>query len=375
MRMFRVIVAILVGPLFVAAGAIGCKAAAAASATVTVYTVTVGDSSSSVVNGVIFDGKYIWAAIQNPDGGVVEKLSASGALISTTAVGSAPLEMAFDGKSNIWVTDYTSSAISVVSEGGNLITTIQLPGADPEGIVFDGEYMWVANNGNNSDTVSKFDAANMQLVGTYSVGHAPDGVAFDGNNIWVTNSESNNVWVLNRNGQQIAAYGTGVFPLSLISDGHNMWIGNGTGVNVGPQVSGVGSLTKIGIANGQSMGTFSIGNHVRGLAYDGVSIWACNGNDNTVSRVRASNVALLGTFPTGLAPRAAAFDGVKIWVANSGAPTLTVFAPQDLAQASTYSQSGSTISGVSSSVIQYRAVVTPLPTDWMASLLFSNDSP
>ena len=373
MRTFRATVASLAALLFVAAGTLGCKASVAANANMTVYTVTVGASSSSVVNGVLFDGKYIWAAIQNPDGGVVKKLSASGAVISTTGVGSAPLEMAFDGKSNIWVTNYTSSSISVVGEGGNLISTISLPGANPEGIVFDGEYMWVANNGNNTNTVSKFDAASMTLVGSYPVGHAPDGVAFDGANIWVTNSESNNVWVLNRSGRQIAAYGTGVFPLSLISDGHNMWIGNGTGVNVGPQVPGTGSLTKISIANGQSMGTFSIGHHVRGLAYDGVSIWACNGNDNTVSRVRASNVALLGTFATGLAPRAAAFDGVKIWVANSGAPTLTVFVPQELAVADTNSLSGSTINGVASSTLAYRAVVTPLPTSWMASILFDND--
>jgi DNA-binding beta-propeller fold protein YncE len=373
MRTVRVIVANLTGLVFVAAGTIGCKAAEAANASMTVYTVTVGDSSSSVVNGVLFDGKYIWAAIQNPDGGVVQKLSASGAIISTTGVGSAPLEMAFDRKSNIWVTNYTSSSISVVGEGGNLVTTISVPGTNPEGIVFDGEYMWVANNGNNSNTVSQFDAANMSRVGTYSVGHSPDGVAFDGNNIWVTNSYSNNVWVLNRRGHQIAAYGTGVFPLSLISDGHNMWIGNGTGVNVGTQVSGTGSLTKINIATGQNMGTFSIGHHVRGLAYDGVSIWACNGNDNTVSRVRASNVALLGTFATGLAPRAAAFDGTKIWVANSGANTLTVFVPQDLALSNTEEQSASAITGASPSQIRYRAVAPPPPTGAMASILIDND--
>jgi DNA-binding beta-propeller fold protein YncE len=373
MRNFRVGVTLLTGLVWIAACAMGCKTAAAANASMTVYTVTVGDSSSSVVNGVIFDGKYIWAAIQNPDGGVVQKLSASGALISTTGVGSAPLEMAFDRKSNIWVTDYTSSDIAVVSEGGNLVTTIPLPGANPEGIVFDGEYMWVANNGNNSNSVSKFNAANMTLAGTYAVGRSPDGVAFDGHNIWVTNSYSNNVWVLNLSGKQLAAYATGVFPLSLLSDGHNMWIGNGTGVNVGKQVSGRGSLTKIAIATGQSMGTFSIGNHVRGLAYDGVSIWACNGNDNTVSRVRASNVALLGTFATGLAPRAVAFDGSKIWVANSGAPTLTVFVPPDLTLSNEPNQSPRSISGAPPSTIQYRAVVTPLPAAWMKGILLDDD--
>jgi hypothetical protein len=233
--------------------------------------------------------------------------------------------MAFDG-TNIWVTDYTSSDVMVVNQSGAVVSVITLnPAAHPEGIVFDGTYMWIANNGQGMDSVSKLSVAAKALVASYPVGHAPDGVGFDGSRIWVTNSYNNNVWTLSKDtGQQLAAYWTGTFPLTVIYDGTNMWIGNGTGVNVGPPVPGIGSLTKIRATDGTALGTFTVGHHVRGLVYDGTSVWACNGNDNTVSRVRANDVALLGTYPTGKAPRAVAFDGTNIWVANSGENSLTL---------------------------------------------------
>lgn len=357
MRKFPRSGAMLAGPILVAVLAAGSRPASAQIASMSVYTLPVGDSSASVVNGVLFDGTYIWAAIQNPDGGVVQKLSTSGTVISTTGVGTEPLELAFDG-SNIWVTDYTSSDVTIVGQNGGFIKTIPLPLADPEGIAFDGKSMWVANNGNNTNTVSKFDAASMTLVASYPTGRSPDGVAFDGTNIWVTNSYADSVWVFNLSGRQLQGYATGVFPLSMVFDGQSMWIGNGTGVNVGTPVPGIGSLTKIRVADGRSMGTFTIGHHVRGLAYDGTSIWACNGNDNTVSRVRVSDVALLGTFATGSLPRAAAFDGRKIWVANSGENTLTVFVPPETGASQMQNQSPAMITAQTPTVVQYRAVAT-----------------
>ena len=40
----------------------------AATVSFNVYTLPVGDSPASLVNGVLFDGRYIWGAVQNPDG-------------------------------------------------------------------------------------------------------------------------------------------------------------------------------------------------------------------------------------------------------------------------------------------------------------------
>ncbi len=307
--------------------AVGGQFSRAATLSYDVYTLPVGNSAASTVTSVIFDGKYIWATVQNPNGGVVQKLDSSGAILSTTPVGAAPIELAYDG-ANIWVTDYTSSDVTIVTRGGNPVKTIPLPGANPEGILFDGKYIWVANNGVGANSVSKFDVVSQTLIATYPVGLNPDGVAFDGVSIWVTNSYNNDVWKINRDsGTYVDGYGTGIYPLSIIYDGANMWIGNGNGGSAGTAVSGGGSLTKIRASDGATLGTYAVGSVVRGLLFDGTSIWVCNSGDNTVSRLQSSNVALLGTYATGKAPRAVAFDGTKIWIANSGDDTLTVIAP------------------------------------------------
>jgi len=307
--------------------ALANKSLLAATESVNVFTLTVGVSPASFANAVLFDGKSIWVAVQNPGGGTLEKMSLSGKLLAATEVGDTPIEMAYDGQ-NIWLTNYTPSTVSVFDGNGALLKTISLPSANPEGIMFDGKYVWTANNGGGANSVTKIDPVAKSIVNTYSVGLAPDGVAFDGTNIWVTNSLNNNVWKIDRNtGAYLAAYSTGVFPLSIVFDGTNMWIANGTGVNVGSQVAGPGSVTKIRVADGANLGMFGVGNHVRGLVYDGTSIWACNSNDNTVSRIRTGGVALLGTYPTGKSPRSVTFDGANVWVANSGENTLTVISP------------------------------------------------
>jgi DNA-binding beta-propeller fold protein YncE len=321
-----------------------------------VYTLPVGNSPASLVTSVLFDGRFIWTTVQNPNGGVLLKMNLSGATLSSTTVGSAPIEMAYDG-ANIWVTDYTSSDVTIVNASGN-IKTIPIPSANPEGIIFDGKYIWVANNGVGANSVSKFDVISQSLVATYPVGLDPDGLAFDGSFIWVTNSNNNNVWKINRDtGAYVAGYATGIFPLSIIYDGANMWIGNGQGGSARAADPGIGSVTKIRAADGVTLGTYTVGNAVRGLVYDGASIWVCNANDNTVSRLRAANVALLGTFATGKSPRAVAFDGSKIWIANSGENTLTIIAPGVIAQ----------------EIVTQRVVATPITIGSTLNLLLDDN--
>jgi len=358
-----------------------------------VYTLPVGNSPASLATSVLFDGQFIWATVQNPNGGVLLKMSLSGSTLSSTKVGSVPIELAYDG-ANIWVTDYVLSKVTIVNASGN-IKRIPIPSANPEGIIFDGKYIWVANNGVGANSVSKFDVISQSLVATYPVGLDPDGLAFDGTFIWVTNSNNNNVWKINRDtGEYVDGFATGIFPLTIIYDGANMWIGNGNGGSAAAAVPGIGTLTKIRAADGVTLGTYTVGNTVRGLVYDGASIWVCNANDNTVSRLRAADVALLGTFATGKNPRAVAFDGSKIWIANSGENTLTIIAPgaspTDLltvaAPAPTFLGRGSTTKGgrpvarmpiitprgpavIAPEIVTQRVVVAPITLGSMLNLL------
>jgi DNA-binding beta-propeller fold protein YncE len=291
-----------------------------------IYSLVVGDSRQSIVNGVMFDGTYIWAAVQNPDGGVLEKLTTSGSVVSTTGVGKIPDSMVYDG-AKAWVTDYSSGTVSVVSSNGQLLSTIAIPGSpsNPEGMAFDGRYVWVAND-SGANSVTKINATSGVVVGTYPVGRAPDALAFDGRYIWVANSNSAQVEILDpATGKMVNGYSTGIFPTNMVYDGANIWVANGLSASLG-----LGSVTKIRAVDGASEGTFTIpGMQLRGLAYDRKSIWVCNSYSNTVSRLRASNVLLMGTFSTGKSPRAAAFDGSKIWIANSGQNTLTIIVPPE----------------------------------------------
>jgi DNA-binding beta-propeller fold protein YncE len=316
-------------PTILVFGAIALTHGSAFAATRPLYTYTfsVGDSQSTA-DAVLFDGKYIWVAYEGRGAGYLQKLDETGQVLSTTTVGRLPIELAYDG-ANVWVSNYDSSSISIVNAQGELVKTIFLPViAHPEGILFDGKYVWTANNGSGANNISKFDAASMTLIANYTTGNNPDDVAFDGTYIWVTNSNSNNVVKLNRDtGEILRTYPTGDFPLSIIFDGKDMWIGNGAveGGDLPPIAAG--SLTELRAYGGVNLGTFAVGNAVRGLVYDGTSIWACNSLSNTFTIIRVADGANLGTYPVGAAPRDIAFDGVRMWIANSGGNTVTIVTP------------------------------------------------
>jgi DNA-binding beta-propeller fold protein YncE len=61
--------------------------------------------------------------------------------------------------------------------------------------------------------------------------------------------------------------------------------------------------------------------HSEGIAFDGGNMWVTGFFENTVTKIRASDMAILGTFKVGSFPSAVAFDGVNIWVSNGGSGT------------------------------------------------------
>jgi YVTN family beta-propeller protein len=313
--------------LLLAGAALASGRASAAASGLYYYTVQL--AQGTYPEAVLFDGNHIWVAAEQGSGGVLVELSLTGQVMNNNIpLGAGPIEMAFDG-TNIWVTNYTSSTITIVSPAGKILNTIGLgPKALPEGILFDGTYMWVANNGVGVNTVSKFRASSMSLVASYPVGASPDGFAFDGTYIWVTNSLSNTVMKLNRaTGAVLRTYPTGEFPLSMVFDGNNVWIGNGADEGASLPPLAAASITELRAYGGAPLGTFPAGNAVRGLSFDGSAIWACNSLGNSVTIIGTSGQPM-GTYPTGKMPRGIAYDGLQMWIANSSEHFLTVITPQ-----------------------------------------------
>ena len=75
--------------------------------------------------------------------------------------------------------------------------------------------------------------------------------------------------------------------------------------------------------SGSILGTFAVGTHPYGVAFDGANMWVVNNGDNTVTKLQASNGKVLGTFAVGAGPAGTAFDGAHIWVANSITDTVS----------------------------------------------------
>jgi hypothetical protein len=150
------------------------------------YPVTTVTTGFAAPWGILYDGAHIW--VTDRSAGTLLKLDASGNILQTVPVGSAPLSPAFDG-TNIWVPNLNDSSITVVQAStGNVVATIN---ADlnnnlnaPNGASFDGGRILITNGEFNSVTV--FKAADLSLIANVSTG---TGFAFnacsDGINFWL----------------------------------------------------------------------------------------------------------------------------------------------------------------------------------------------
>jgi hypothetical protein len=197
-------------------------------------------------------------------------------------------------------------------------TSTQFPvGSQPYGLCFDGANIWSANFGD--DTVSKIQANDGTVLGTFKVGNEPFGVTFDGANVWVSNLADSTVSKLRaQDGANLGTFAVGKGVSWMAFDGQNIWA-----------ASSVGTVTKLRASDGKNLGTFTVAFGAFGAAFDGQSIWITNGGAATVSKLRASDGTLLGTFAVGNGPVGIAFDGTNMWIANRGDGTVTELRARD----------------------------------------------
>ncbi|WP_298268804.1 YncE family protein [Geobacter sp.] len=136
-------------------------------------------------------------------------------------------------------------------------------------VLFDGKYLWVANNGNG---ICKIDPSTDSIVfSSTSIMGAPsvNGIGFDGTHIWLPDFNNN---VLNK---------------------------------IDPETNTV-------------VATIPAGNGARGIAFDGTYIWLANSYDATIMRIDITTNAIVETIqlPAGTRPYNFVFDGTHMWVAD-----------------------------------------------------------
>ncbi len=226
--------------------------------------------------------------------------------------------MVYDGI-NVWATGFLAAnkVAKLRGDTSGLIAQYNV-GSQPKGIAFDGANIWVANSVSNN--VTKLRASDGACVGTctYPAGNFPVAVAFDGTNIWVSNFPNNVTKLRASDGLNLGTVSVSN-PVAFAFDGSNMWV-----VDQGV-VGQNGNVVKVRASDNAILGTFPVGRTPQGIAYDGSNVWITNFEDNTVTRLRASDGACVGTctIPVGDRPIGIAFDGTHIWVVNTGSNTLS----------------------------------------------------
>ena len=188
----------------------------------------------------------------------------------------------------------------------------------PNGVAFDGSYIWVANFGSN--TVSKIDPTDNSVT-HIAVGNNPFGVAFDGTNIWVTNFGSDTMSKINPTTNNVTKIVTSqTKPEGVAFDGTHLWVTSSQGSP---------SVLKITLAGTGVASVSTAQNGATGVAFDGINIWVTNQNSHTVSKIEPNTNTETGIFSLGVGanPTGVAFDGTNIWVANTGLDSVSKIDP------------------------------------------------
>jgi hypothetical protein len=156
-----------------------------------------GASQLSFTSAVAVDGSNnAWFAVQ----GGAERVT-SGGVVSSFTCCSDPAGIAIDLLGNVWIADYSASAVVELTQAGTVAHSETLMGgnAGPQGIAIDGGgNVWAANyKGNSLVELAGSNAAAVSPTQGYGLDaplNEPFGVAIDaGGNLWLSNSGANTI--------------------------------------------------------------------------------------------------------------------------------------------------------------------------------------
>ncbi len=147
-------------------------------------------SGTGNITDIIYADGSIWATDNTND--VVHKVNTSTYADTQITVGSDPSALVYDGE-YIWVANYTDSTLTRISTEDNSTDGYSLStmGTGPNDLVYDGANVWIAfeNSGIGYWNVANGTPGESDAL----LGASADFLAFDGTNIWVGDDDSYSV--------------------------------------------------------------------------------------------------------------------------------------------------------------------------------------
>ena len=192
-------------------------------------------------------------------------------------------------------------------EALEVIGSFNTPGSDPDGLAYDGTYLWNANPHLMVGTIYKLDMTGNIIDSFDSPGDNPSGLTFDGTYLWNADRFNRKIYKLDTTGNIIDSFDSpGSDPQGLAFDGTFLWNADWDDL----QIYKLDTLGNI-INSFDSPGTGP-----NGLAFDGDSLWNADFNDEKIYKLDTLGNIIDSFDSPGDNPSGLTFDGTYLWCAD-----------------------------------------------------------
>jgi len=280
---------------------------------------------------VVTGGTYIWVT-NSASNNLTRVDSSNDNTILINGPFNYPNSCVSDG-TYVWVTNNTAKGQIVeynIATGASIVysnidTVTGVIGTNPQGITWDGTYLWVANSGFNIGgtslgTISKIlpDHVNGVVTVIQGFGNGPLAITHDSTHIWVTCANDNTVQRYTISSGAIITDSVGAYPVGICTDGTSVFVGT----------NGVNSYNKINIVSNTVTTIPFKAKTPTSVSSDGINAWITNSTDDSVTQIYVQTNSLIQTLQltAGSAPNAVYNDGKNTWVCNTGLNTITQIA-------------------------------------------------
>ena len=259
--------------------------------------------------------------------------------LGTTAVGAAPELVASDG-ADLWVANRFSHTVSRVRASDGKLVDTWTNAALAWGVLVAMGRIFVTGNTTPGSlyVIDPSQPAGPVTTLSTALGNGPQGIAYDGQRIWTANDGSVSIITpgVTFSVTNVAGFG---LVRGIVYDGANIWVTE----------QGTPSKLKKLDGSGNVLQTVTVGDAPYVPVYDGTNIWVPNQNSNSVSVVRPSDGAVLATLiGNGLNfPNVAAFDGQRILITNFFGGSVSLFRAADFAPLGWFSTGERTVGACS----------------------------
>jgi YVTN family beta-propeller protein len=221
------------------------------------------------------------------------------------APGGSTVNLAF-GAGSVWAAAEDAGTVSRIDPASNSVTARYSVGHKPHSLLFAAGSMWVAVV--NDGVVTRIDPTTGTLTPIHVRGQ-PTNLAYGSATVWVTDPGNGSLIRIdpaknNVNGDAR----TGGCPDYLAADDTAVWVEDECKIN---------QVFKVDPANGQVVGSATVGRDAKGVILAGGSLWVANVSDNTVSQVDTRSLATVRTIHVAGGPSAFAADNTGLWVNSS----------------------------------------------------------